>query len=290
MTSLSGQVQSLREHRAATAREFAGLAVEQLTCRAALGERQSDVRHVLLRLADADDERRAALGPIYAALGWQQSEAQRILGTAAEVRGQDLAQLVGLPDDYLGRVAWEGEWSIGQILDHVRVVEEAYLAQTAYAVERYHDPALPAQMPADRLPPRPAGGPISPPALGPALARLVAVRAELVARLAGLTPEELGAPSSYGRMEVTVRFRMHRFASHEREHNAQIAKTLVALGWGPTEAQVILGYAEISRGALEGALVGLPDELAARSPGVGLLSVQELFARALAEAARAALG
>jgi len=104
--------------------------------------------------------------------------------------------------------------------------------------------------------PRPAGGPSFPSALGPALAQLAAVRAELVARLAGLTPEELGAPPSYGRMAVSVRFRMHRFAGHEREHNAQIAKTLVALGWGRTEAQAILGYAEVSRGALEGALTG----------------------------------
>lgn len=49
-------------------------------------------------------------------------------------------------------------------------------------------------------------------------------------------------------------------ADHDEEHGLQLENTLRAtLGWQPSYAQQILGAAEVTRGALLGALVGLSD-------------------------------
>lgn len=263
---------------------LASLSEEQLAQLVTWGERQTDVRHLLLRLSEGYDERRVALNEVQVVLNWRQTEAQRILGIASQMRGQLLAALVGLPDEYLGRIPKDGEWTVGQALEHNRAVEERYLSQTLYAVERLHSPKeLPLEMPADRLPPLDLV-PASPPSLSPFLTRMTELRAQVVAELAGLSKEELSAPSVYGRREVDVRYRMHRFAAHEREHLAQIGKTLIAIGWKPTEAQLLLGYGEISYASLVGQIIGFPKEKAANSPpGSNLPTVEQLFDQSLAE-------
>ena len=73
-----------------------------------------------------------------------------------------------------------------------------------------------------------------------------------------------------------------RFGAHARQHAAHIAKTLRSVGWHQSEAQIILGQAETARSALEGALLGLPDDLAEEAPA-RLASVAELLAQAVAE-------
>lgn len=241
----------------------------------------------IIGIAGTDDARRVALADIAAALQWQQTEAQRILATAAEVRGQLLAPLVGLTDEGLDRIPAPGEWSVRQVLGHVLNVEHRYSLQTAYAAERtYSAEDLPMRIPDDRMPPAaPDSGPVG--GLQDILGQLQATRERMLASLVGLRSEDLAAPAIWGRWSIDVRFRLHRFAAHDREHLAQIQKTLNAIDRHQTEAQMLLGQAEIARGALEGMLIGLPDELGARNPGDGLPRVQMLLAEAVAEEAAA---
>ncbi len=58
---------------------------------------------------------------------------------------------------------------------------------------------------------------------------------------AGITAEELEIPSYFWEDELyTLRFRLHRYESHMRQHTVQIEKTLSLLGQDASEAQRLL--------------------------------------------------
>jgi hypothetical protein len=67
---------------------------------------------------------------------------------------------------------------------------------------------------------------------------------------------------------------------HERQHMAQITKTLRAINCYPGEAALLLAEAEIARGNLEALLLGLPDDVVRAEPGHGLPSISSLLADA----------
>ena len=54
------------------------------------------------------------------------------------------------------------------------------------------------------------------------------------------------------KVDVDVRFRLHRFAGHIAEHTVQCEKTLSALGWRPTEGRRIVRPVAAALGELEG--------------------------------------
>jgi len=54
------------------------------------------------------------------------------------------------------------------------------------------------------------------------------------------------------KVEIDVRFRLHRFAAHVVEHTIQCEKTLAALGWRPTEGRRIVRQVAAALGELEG--------------------------------------
>jgi uncharacterized damage-inducible protein DinB len=91
------------------------------------------------------------------------------------------------------------------------------------------------------------------------LAEMRATRRQVFDRLAGLPEEQLTNPARWGGRETDARFILLRYADHEEEHALQIRKTLDGFGWRQTEAQQILGAAQMTRGDLYGALVGLSD-------------------------------
>jgi hypothetical protein len=56
--------------------------------------------------------------------------------------------------------------------------------------------------------------------------------------LDGVTDTELATPSWFWEDKgYSIRFRMHRFEEHMRQHTIQVDKTLAALGHPPTEAE-----------------------------------------------------
>lgn len=58
---------------------------------------------------------------------------------------------------------------------------------------------------------------------------------------------------------MTLRFRLHRFDSHLRQHTIQVQKTLVALKEEKSEAHRLLGLIYAALAELEGELVGAGD-------------------------------
>jgi uncharacterized damage-inducible protein DinB len=91
------------------------------------------------------------------------------------------------------------------------------------------------------------------------LADMRAHRRETFATLAETPESRMELTNIWRRQPDNVRFFFLRFADHEEEHALQIAAMLQDLGFQQTRAQRILGAAEVTRGELLAALVGLSD-------------------------------
>jgi len=182
----------------------------------------------------------AAAGP--------QPESRRILALAQRAFGDLRGLLIGLPTDLLDREPRAGEWPVREVLRHMLSVERRYAVQTLYAVER--GDAEPVRIPEDKLstiPPGDVGGDVD-----GVLAHLGQARAETNRRLGDLAPVALTRPSVWVKVEIDVRFRLHRFAAHVVEHTIQCEKTLAALGWRPTEGRRIVRQVAAALGEVEG--------------------------------------
>ena len=69
---------------------------------------------------------------------------------------------------------------------------------------------------------------------------------------------EVDKPSKYWEDEpMSLRFRMHRFDSHMRQHTIQVEKTLHMLGRVPSEAQRLLRLIFAALAQVEGVLIGI---------------------------------
>lgn len=278
-------LQQLRMQRRLTVQALGSLSEDQLTVRVGL-DRPADVRSALLGLAQEDDRRCAALGPIFAALLWQRTESQRIFAGLGLARGHVRAALIGLTDDQLDQPPAPAEWGVRQALQHVMNNERRFVRDARDALERLHR-GQPFLLPGPEDRPAPGAlGPAVPGGLEDVLLALEDVRDQVVAGVAGLTAEELAAPMFGAGLSVDIRFMLHRRATHERQHTVQIYKTLHAIGCHQSEAQMLLGETEIPRGLLEGMVLGLPDQLVSRNPGNGLPSVEQLLSEARAEEER----
>jgi hypothetical protein len=176
-----------------------------------------DLRYALYHALE--EEQRAVIDAPQAA-----TEAARILSLAQSAFGELRGLLAGLDDVLLDRAPAPGEWSLRETLAHMIGVERSYRANTEYSVTRTaSDPVL---MPTERRPrPDPAdtaGGVVD------ILARFARRRAETDATLAALDEAALARPSMWGGVEVDVRHRLHRFASHLAEHTNQCEKAVRA--------------------------------------------------------------
>jgi hypothetical protein len=74
---------------------------------------------------------------------------------------------------------------------------------------------------------------------------------------AGIADEELGLPSHYWEgYPLPLRFRLHRFDSHLRQHTVQVEKTLAGIGRAPNEAMRLLRLIYAALAEAEGATIG----------------------------------
>ena len=282
MTAVLDLLRQLRAVRRSAVLRLQSISERDLTAHVG-PTRSDDVRAVLLSLAQDDDRRCVATAGIFATLGWRPTEAQGILASLAQTRGQLRAAVVGLTDDLLDRAPEPGEWSVRQALQHLANNERRFVGDTPYAIERLRSrEPLPLERPGEA---RGAGtlGHDLPGDLEVVLETAETVREQVVAGALDLGDEELTAPTPWGGREVEVRFMLHRRATHERQHLAQIMKTLQRLGFRQSEAQMLLGQAEIARAVLEGAVIGVPDHVARRKPGTGPQGVEQLLQECIAE-------
>jgi hypothetical protein len=125
------EIHPFRARRGATRTALGDVSEEQLPVRT---KDHGEVRAALLRIATLMHQRRVELARTFSALGWQQTEAQQILGLAMDARGQLRCVLLGFPDADLDRAPAPGEWSVRQTLEHAYQVDARYADAIAYAV------------------------------------------------------------------------------------------------------------------------------------------------------------
>jgi uncharacterized damage-inducible protein DinB len=113
------------------------------------------------------------------------------------------------------------------------------------------------------------------------LAAMRATRRARFAELAQLSDARMDAASTWSRGPANVRFLLLHLTDHEDDHRLQIAGLLGEAGIRQSGAQRLLGAAEVTRGELNGALVGLDDADLDLTPG-GEWPLRRILAHILA--------
>jgi hypothetical protein len=217
--------------------------------------------------------------------GGRATQAGLILGQATAAIW-DLHGLLLPLGDRLDDDPGGGEWTVRQTLAHVVAVERSYAIQTAYAVHRQrNDPALPLRA-SEQLVSRPPEEQFGEGDLAAVRGRMDEWHDIGVGWLLDVDDDAaMAARTVWADIEVDVRFRLHRWPSHFREHTIQVEKTLAMLGHQPTEVARIVRIIAHAYGRLEG-------EAAARPAAAPLLTgaVERLRAHAASVLGAAGVG
>ncbi|SRR6266508_1933261 len=237
--------------------------------------------HELRDLAATTAAERAAYGhPI--------TIAQRVLAQYHLAYRDLQAILLGVDGTLAGWAPAPGEWPIWIALWHMIEVEQNFFPRCRYAVDQMHAGAelqvmsdeekwaLLAEEP-DTDPARlrkiiygdtvrtaadEAAAP-EPTALQGSFADLLAyydtLHSSIIRDLATLSDAETLAPSRWWEDQpIPVRYRLHRFDAHLRQHTIQVEKTLAMLGQVPAEAKRLLRLVYAALAAAEGTALGGP--------------------------------
>jgi len=165
------------------------------------------------------------------------TEAQRILAQVHEAYRDLTGALAGMSEAELDAKPPDAQWPIREVLTHVLGTEQAFLASIELALEavragRRSEPDEDAW----RAKRRPAEDPSG--SRADALNALFRSHTTILRALEGVADTELATPSWFWEDKgYPIRFRMHRFEEHLRQHTIQVDKTLIALGHPPTEAE-----------------------------------------------------
>ena len=165
------------------------------------------------------------------------TEAQRILAQVHEAYRDLCGALAGTTEDELDAAPPDGQWPLREVLKHILGAEKGFLAAIEVALDcvRAGRPSerSEAAWEAKRRPPEDPSG-----SRADALDAIYRSHLAIIRSLTGVTDLELDTPSWFWEdTGYPVRFRMHRFEEHLRQHIIQVDKTLVALGHPPTEAE-----------------------------------------------------
>lgn len=205
------------------------------------------------------------------AQGRPASEAQRILAHYHEAHRDLQAALLGLGAEDANRAPAEGEWPVRKVVAHVVGADLGFFGVTRYALDRHRTgDGRPAEIPDEAWDGLLGQDEATIDAIldgswAGLLAYHEAFHQRVLHELADLSQEELAAPSSYWEgYPLSLRFRLHRFDSHLRQHTVQVDKTLAWLGLFPSEAKRLLRLIYAAWAEAEAAAIG------AREVGAGL--------------------
>ena len=144
------------------------------------------------------------------------------------------------------------DWSLRGVVARLLAAERAFLASILLATDAacagHASPSWNARS-KERVPAKDA--------TGDARAALARSRDRILAECAGITTAELDVPSRFWeKQQYSVRFRLGRFEAHLRQHAVQAEKTLVAIGYPPSEAERLVRLLYQALGEVEGAVLG----------------------------------
>ena len=186
------------------------------------------------------------------------SEGQRILAQFHEAYRDLTGALAGTSEGDLDAVPPDAQWPLREILGHLLQAESGFLAAIEVALEaaRAGRAAVPDEVAFTakrRAPLDPAGS------RADALQALFRSHVAILRALDGVTDGELDTPSYFWeRTGYPIRFRMHRFEEHLRQHTIQVDKTLIAIGHPPSEAERLSRNLHTALAGLESVAAGSP--------------------------------
>ena len=192
--------------------------------------------------------------------------AQRILANYHQAYNELQSLLLGLSKEELEREPAAGEWSLKRVYAHIVGAEAGFFVVTKYALERartaYNRPQDVSDDDWDSI--LGLGEPEFIAILEGTFHSLCSYHASLNARilndLSDITEEELSIPSRYWEgYDLDLRFRLHRFESHLRQHIIQIEKILTSQGQPHNEARRLLRLIYVAMANVEGACIGQPE-------------------------------
>jgi uncharacterized protein YfiM (DUF2279 family) len=234
------------------AQDWAWGAYDSEGIRFALFRTYEELRDLAVKTASA----RAAHGPAV-------SSAQRILMQYHSAYRDLQAALLGLRAEETDQAPAEEEWSVRQVVSHIVGADIGFYVAIKYALERNRsDDERPAEIPDEAWDAILGAKVTSIEAIldGP-IVGMQAYHEELHERIlcefASITESELAIPSMYWEgYPLGLRFRLHRFDSHLRQHTVQIDKTLVHVGCASNEAKRILRLIYAALAEAEGPTIG----------------------------------
>jgi hypothetical protein len=227
---------------------------------------EEGVRLAFFRTYEELCELAAETASMRSALGPEMSMAQRILAQYHRAYRDLQATLLGTGEVAVGRAPAEGEWPVHKVVAHIVGADLGFFVVVKYALDRRRTgDGRPAEIPDEAWDTVSGLDEAAFQALvdGP-FEDLEAYHGTLHNRvlreLADIRDEELAAPWMYWEgYEMSLRFRLHRFDSHLRQHTVQADKTLEAIGRAPNEARRLLRLIYGALADAEGATIGAWD-------------------------------
>jgi DinB superfamily len=194
--------------------------------------------------------------------GLPQTPAQHILAQYQSAFSDMEAVLVGVTDEQALLLPSEGEWSLRTVLRHFVEAEGTFFAITNYALERARaQDGRPLALPDADWDAFWAGDPYEAMAESGSFSEILAyfrgLHARVLEAFAGISEAELDEPVVFWESRpMPVRFRLHRFESHLRQHTIQMDKALVSLGLAIGEARRLVRMVYSSLAEVQGWLIG----------------------------------
>jgi DinB family protein len=257
MLELSPSIIALRAAVASAGRQLLAVQDDRLEARWPWpgSSSQVDVRYGFFRLFELLEAARGSALAALAANGVAPAAGGRQGAPSTVARWSLHGLLLPLGDAALDRDPGNGEWPIRETMGHVLTSQRFYSRFTLWWLTQAPTPAA---IPSDELS---ADVPERDVEAAGSMERVRTHLDELLdlsmACLGGLDDSQLAAPARWSGGEVTVGFRIGRWASHIREHTIQVEKTLVMLDRPIPEVERLLRMVFEAYGRLEETVFGL---------------------------------
>lgn len=172
----------------------------------------------------------------------QPTQAQRILAQYHQTYRDLTGLLAGVRTEDLDRAPSEGEWPMRETLKHMLGAEHGFLAVNRYALTHHragmHDEPPDEEWPVFRkdyaAPADAVDGTIE-----NIRNSFFTIHRRILRELDDVTDAELELPAWFWDADKPIRFRLHRFEEHFRQHIIQLDKTLAVVA-PPTEAHELV--------------------------------------------------
>jgi len=191
------------------------------------------------------------------------SAAQLILAQYHAAYWDLQAALLGVESKQLDQAPAEGEWPVRKIMAHIISAELGFYVVVRYALDRHRGgDEQPAEITREAWA---ATSGMDEAAFGSIMGGpfeglrdyYTTLHERAMREFTDISDTELEVPSRYWEKELmSVRFRLHRFDSHLRQHTIQVDKTRVVLEQSPNEAKRLMRLIYAALADATGAAIG----------------------------------